>query len=230
MDKSLIKKDITALVKTINEHISAIENTTHCTQQQTTTLVNSVEQLYKKVIVLDFVNSQVPVVETKTEAIPITKPVEIPSVEPAPAIEKIIKTEAPAASPSVQQVINTQLPVTETKNEEPLPEPESVKKVLTVAPPIIEQIVKEHVLVPETKPTPKRDIKTTIGINDKFEFISELFKGDTTDYEASIQLFNSAATTEAALNLFNDLQKKYNWQDENETVSRFLEIIKNSFN
>ena len=77
MDKSLIKKDITALVKTINEHIAVIENTTHYTQQQTTTLVNSVEQLYKKVIVLDFVNSQVPVIETKTEAIPITKPVEI---------------------------------------------------------------------------------------------------------------------------------------------------------
>jgi hypothetical protein len=226
MDKSLIKKDIAALVKTINEHIAVIENTAHCTQQQTTTLVNSVEQLYKKVIVLDFVNSQVPVAETKTEPIPITKPVEIPTIKPAPAIEKIMITEAPAASPSVQQVINTPLPVEETKNEESLPKPKSVEKVETAAPLIVKQIVKEQVHASETKPSPKRDIKTAIGINDKFEFISELFKGNTADYEASIQLFNNTTNNEAALSLFNDLQKKYNWEDENETVNRFLEIIK----
>jgi hypothetical protein len=228
MDTSIIKKDIAALVKTINEQFAVIENTTHCSQQQTAMLVHSVEQLHKKAVVFDFVNTQIPIIETKTAQIPIVKPVEKPVVVAASVVEKIIVQEMPPASQPVQQVINTQPPPTEVKKEVSLPEPKVVENAINNAPPAVEQIVKEQVLAPEAKATPKRDIKTSIGINDKFEFISELFKGSMSDYEASIQLFNSATNSEMTLLLLNDLHKKYNWQEDNETLNRFVEIVKNT--
>jgi len=178
MDKSIIKKDIAVLIKTINEQFAAIEKTDNYSQQQTALFVHHVEQLHKKVIMLEYADAQAPVIEAKTEETPKVKPVE-PVVNTAP-------------------------------------------------PPVIEKIVKEEVVIPEIKTTTK-DIKTAIGINDKFEFINELFKGSIADYEAGLQLLNNSANRELALKVFNELQKKYGWQQENETADRLQEIVERKF-
>jgi len=128
----------------------------------------------------------------------------------------------------VFEYANAQAPVVETKTEE-APKVKPVEPVLDSAPPVIEKIVKEETVVPELKTATPKDIKAAIGINDKFEFINELFKGNTADYEASLQLLNDAVNHELALKVFNDLQKKYGWEQENETADRLQEMVERKF-
>ncbi len=115
------------------------------------------------------------------------------------------------------------------KQETPAIQPtETIVAPTPIVPAVIEIIEKEEISIVEIKPTKTKDIKTAIGLNDKFEFINELFKGSNSDYEASIKLLNSSENAESAKKIFYDLQKKYNWQDENESAKSFLEIIKNN--
>lgn len=74
------------------------------------------------------------------------------------------------------------------------------------------------------------DIRTRIGINDKYLFISELFADDKSAYDNAIKKLNSfTQSSEAEEWIRQELHSKYNWSDENETVLSFYELVKNSF-
>jgi hypothetical protein len=200
MDKAPIKKDIAALIKTINEQFAAIEHIETCSQQQTELLIHNVEQLHKKAVLFEYLNASAAIKKEELSSLIIS--IEKPVISELPVIEKIIPKE-----------IRT-------------PEIKPPENFVNTAAPLIKEILNKEVIANNTKSTQTRNIKTAIGINDKFEFINELFNGSSTDYEAHLQVLNNAASSEHALEIITDLQKRYNWQDDNETVSRFIELIK----
>jgi hypothetical protein len=59
-----------------------------------------------------------------------------------------------------------------------------------------------------------KDLKSSIGINEKFLFINELFKGNMKEYNESILVFNTASNLAEALDFLNGLKEKYNWKDD----------------
>lgn len=73
------------------------------------------------------------------------------------------------------------------------------------------------------------DIKSAIGINDKFLFINELFEGNLKNYNDSINRLNSFTNTEEALSEIKNLQGKYNWEEENETLEKLKSIIERRY-
>jgi hypothetical protein len=64
------------------------------------------------------------------------------------------------------------------------------------------------------------NIKSAIGINEKFLFINELFAGNLQDYNQSIDQLNLAKNLSEATSVFNLFQEKFNWDDDNEAVEK----------
>lgn len=80
------------------------------------------------------------------------------------------------------------------------------------------------------KSTPIKDLRKAIGINDRYVFINELFRGDETMYERSIKTINSFNIYgEAELWIKRELKLKLAWSEDNEAVQLFDELVKRRF-
>jgi hypothetical protein len=78
--------------------------------------------------------------------------------------------------------------------------------------------------------TPIKDLKKAIGINDRFVYINELFRGDETMYERSIKTINSFSIwPEAEYWIRRELKIKLGWQDNYELVKQFDQLVKRRF-
>jgi len=73
------------------------------------------------------------------------------------------------------------------------------------------------------------DLRTTIGINDKFLFINELFEGNMRIYDEAIQKLNAGTTIAQADLLLLDLKIAYNWDSNSPTVKKFVELVRRKF-
>jgi len=70
------------------------------------------------------------------------------------------------------------------------------------------------------------DIRSAIGINDRFLFIRELFNNDNDKYNSTIEFINN---TNEFSTVEEHFKLKQNWDFENPTVVQFLEITKRKF-
>lgn len=77
---------------------------------------------------------------------------------------------------------------------------------------------------------PVRDLKKAIGINDRFLYINELFRGDESMYERSIKTINGfSILPEAEYWIQRELKVKLGWRDGNETVQQFNQLVRRRF-
>jgi hypothetical protein len=77
---------------------------------------------------------------------------------------------------------------------------------------------------------PVKDLRKAIGINDKYLYINELFRGDETMYERSIKTINSfTILPEAEYWIQRELKVKLGWSEANPTVKQFNQLIKRRF-
>jgi len=77
---------------------------------------------------------------------------------------------------------------------------------------------------------PIRDLRKAIGVNDRFLFINELFRGDEAAYERSIKTINSFSIfAEAEYWIQRELKVKNGWDAGNEMVSQFYQLVKRRF-
>ncbi len=80
------------------------------------------------------------------------------------------------------------------------------------------------------KDTPIRDLRKAIGINDRFVFINELFRGDEPMYERSIKTINGFTIyPEAEYWMNRELKIKLGWDDTRENVKHFYQLVKRRF-
>ncbi|RYY57885.1 MAG: hypothetical protein EOO05_17665 [Chitinophagaceae bacterium] len=80
------------------------------------------------------------------------------------------------------------------------------------------------------KESPVKDLRKAIGINDRFSFINELFRGDEAMYERSIKTINGFNIfPEAEYWITRELKTKLGWNPENEIVLNFDQLVKRRF-
>jgi hypothetical protein len=85
-------------------------------------------------------------------------------------------------------------------------------------------------LVEVLKESPVKDLRKAVGINDRFLFINELFRGDESMYERCIKTINSFNIyPEAEYWINRELKVKIGWSNENETVQLFDQLVKRRF-
>jgi len=74
------------------------------------------------------------------------------------------------------------------------------------------------------------DLRRAIGINDRYRFINELFRGDEAMYERSIKTINGFTTfTDADSWIQRELKVKLGWNEKNETTKSFDQVVKRRF-
>ena len=80
------------------------------------------------------------------------------------------------------------------------------------------------------KETPIKDLRKAIGINDRFLFIDDLFRGDEAMYERSIKTINSFNIyAEAEYWISRELKTKLGWSNNSKTVQHFDQLVKRRF-
>ena len=85
-------------------------------------------------------------------------------------------------------------------------------------------------LVEVLKETPVKDLRKAIGINDRFLFINDLFRGDEAMYERSIKTINSFNIyAEAEYWINRELKVKLGWKNDIATVQHFDQLVKRRF-
>ena len=78
--------------------------------------------------------------------------------------------------------------------------------------------------------SPIKDLKKAIGINDRFLFINELFRGDEAMYERSIKTINNfSIMPEAQYWIQRELKLKIGWNDGDEVVRQFDQLVRRRF-
>lgn len=83
-----------------------------------------------------------------------------------------------------------------------------------------------HVL----KESPIRDLRKAIGINERFIFVTELFRGDESMYERCIKTINSFNIyAEAEYWMNRELMVKLGWDDSREIVKHFYQLVRRRF-
>lgn len=85
-------------------------------------------------------------------------------------------------------------------------------------------------LVEVLKETPVKDLRKAIGINDRFVFMNELFRGDENMYERCIKTINSFNIyAEAEYWITRELKVKLGWDNANPVVQQFDQLVKRRF-
>ncbi len=85
-------------------------------------------------------------------------------------------------------------------------------------------------LVEVLKETPVKDLRKAVGINDRFLFINELFRGDEDMYERCIRTINNFNIyPEAEYWISRELKVKLAWDDDRPVVQQFYQLVKRRF-
>jgi hypothetical protein len=80
------------------------------------------------------------------------------------------------------------------------------------------------------KETPVKDLRKAIGINDRFVFINDLFRGDEAMYERSIKTINGFNIfPEAEYWISRELKLKLGWNTDHPLVLQFDQLVKRRF-
>lgn len=76
---------------------------------------------------------------------------------------------------------------------------------------------------------PILDLKAAIGINDKFQFVNDLFEGHIDLYNEAISELNNCNSAIQADNIVNSLRLTYNWKDETESLDKLKIFVKRRY-
>lgn len=182
MDKNQIRKDIESLIANIKEHFDNALDHDHIPQLELETIVNKIEKLHQKAIILHFLNekSHDSTKEVKTQ---VTDP------ETTPQVQTDLFGAAISPKPIAQPAQKTEK-VTD-------------KKADAIA-----------------------DIHTAIGINEKFQFINELFESNANEYTAAVNQLNNYPSFTEAESYLNSIKEIYKWKEDDLLVEKFMSIIK----
>jgi len=87
----------------------------------------------------------------------------------------------------------------------------------------------DNTLAAKLQQAPVRDLKSAIGINDKFLFVNELFGGSMEKYNKSIDNLNDLKTLSGAMIYLNELKIELQWNSSNEAYQKLKDLVSHKF-
>ncbi|MEN8224684.1 MAG: hypothetical protein ABFS05_04915 [Bacteroidota bacterium] len=254
MDNKDLLKEIAKHASIVDMHIKRLKKKPDKIHEiDIDMLAEKLKDLYSLVFELETgkaieeIHDERPVAEPERKAEP--EPESEPEPTPEPVIEQELQTETevkkePQAEPEVKQTPQAE-PVMEKEPEvlsepethdepapESVPEPKTTADLFTGATTIADTFQNEEdkSIAARVVPAAVKDLKMAIGINDKFLFINELFKGNPGEYNDALEQLNTAgAMTEAEASI-NTFRTKYDWSDQSEAYNRLKKIVQAKFN
>lgn len=151
---------------------------------------------------------------------PIAEPEIKPETKPVIAVEEVSISEKETISEMPKEA---KVEERTTKFNEPLPEKTNTPTALNEA---LAQIVAKKNLSTVLSSRPIQSIESAIGINDKFLFIKELFKGDKNAYERTLKLADQSNSLNEAM---HQIGNSGITDFESEAAHKFIELIHRRF-
>ena len=175
------------------------------------------------------------IIETVVE--PVVEPVVEKSVEPIAEtiIETVSKTIIePVAEPVVEERVETIIVEEKTTVQNPIPDIFSSLQTIadrykTADSSLNEAMAISNVSTVNTAVKQIRDLKSAIGINEKFLFINELFKGNMTEYTDTIVMLSNAETLELAHEILAPVKARYEWKEDSSAYVTLIDFLQRRF-
>lgn len=215
-----------------------IEELTECSQELYERLVVLRHKSYEK-----FGKPESDLIEEKVEVFQeVTE-------EPEQSVEEVLNEISPMMSFDFSE------PITETKIEEPIVELNNVENNDEPELPSFEESVIPEVetssllnesiskgtsslndsykssgsLADRLTSSKISDLKSAIGINEKFSFITDLFSSSNEKYNEAINTLNNCNDSKEAKELINEISIDHNWDLDSKTVGSFIELIERRY-
>ncbi len=87
----------------------------------------------------------------------------------------------------------------------------------------------DKTLAARIKMNPIQDLKTAIGLNDKFLFIKELFNNNLLEYNETLEHLNTTDSLENAQAYLASLKEKHQWTEEMEYFLLFRDYVERKY-
>lgn len=204
-----LKKEIVDLINVLKERFNDFEKQEHIPKTELENILNSVENFYKKVVILNYLNTNGAAANENQSNAQLIESASVTTQTP----NDILKEES-------EEVVEKRFSNIENQKEQE-------QQSLTVEVSVIDDLTED--ILPSSPKTSLVDLKSGIGINDKFQYISELFEGSGEKYEEAIRQLNTCETFESSLLYLDDIQKLYHWKENSAVVKRLSDLIKNRF-
>lgn len=161
--------------------------------------------------------------------------VEEPIVQPQPTIPVVVEVEKTEEA-SIPWMMNIPVEIPTMVHQPAMVQKEVFElNELLVAqheqPELNERLKEERVEVATVlQSAPVRDLKKAVGINDRYLFVNELFRGDESMYERSMKTINGFTIyPEAQYWIERELKVKLGWGDQCETAKLFDQLVRRRF-
>lgn len=177
----------------------------------------------------------VAVAEAAADITAVAPPVPKPQVVQQPVAPQPVVQEPVVQKPVVQEPAPVAVPAVHTPdlNYDPLVEIPTLSQQVKPAEPesINDRLKQSKIELAEVlKESPIKDLRKAIGINDRFLFINELFRGDEAMYERSIKTINGFNIyPEAEYWISRELKTKLGWNTDLPSVLQFDQLVKRRF-
>lgn len=243
-------QSMTELAGIIREKIGKLESG-NLSADELDVLTDELRDLYERLVVLRYKALEkglktskaeplvsVPVVNEKPiEPIPVkpeiqpikftvSEPIVAPQVIVQPQPEIIMEEKKPESVNEVKTVqagLFESNPSQNTSSQTSIAEKYAAQQKTTIA----EKFAAEQkmTLADKLKMTRINDLRTAIGINQKFLFMNDLFEGENTVFNNAINRLNSCGSGDEAKSVLGEYAQKYGWDKDAERVQQFYELI-----
>jgi hypothetical protein len=169
---------------------------------------------------VDFQKTVEPKAEEKKEPIAQVKPVVLPSENPpvvAPKVD-LLQERQKDFVPTVRKIEFKPEPQTPDNKKESL---------FDKAASLYDKIAKpgDKTVAGQATRQPVSNIKGSIGINEKFAYLKELFKNNVNDYNEALDKLNNFDSYADAEDYFQELKAKYNWDSESKSFQGLADLL-----
>jgi hypothetical protein len=243
-DQNVDKKNILVTVQLLLAELEQ-EKTGDAGNKKVSVILPRVHRIHQDIHTMDTPPEQ-PVAEIPVPAPPPPEPVKEKPAEPVedrPSLPDTIRSYALKPPPQIQHTSKpakkeqsgnlfdhvNEIPTLAHQNKEK--EVYELNDVHIDGDSLNDKLKEEKTELASTiKADPVHDLRRAVGINDRYRFINELFRGDEDMYERSIKTINSFATyAEAESWIQRELKVKIGWVDTNHTVKDFDQVVKRRF-
>lgn len=150
-----------------------------------------------------------------------------------PANVSVVNNAAPNIAPKVDLLKEREKDFVPTVRKiEFKPEPSSAEpkkeSIFEKAASLYDKIAKpvaEKTVTSTANRQPISNIKSAIGINEKFIYLKELFKNNVTDYNEALEKLNNFDSYSDAEDCFQDMKTKYSWDPESKSFQGLAELL-----
>lgn len=140
-----------------------------------------------------------------------------------PGASRVVENIAPAPQKPVVEPTPEPQPQATIVNPAPAPAPAPATAPTPVAP-------QQPQTTPAAPAAPKyTDLRSIIGINDKFTFINDLFEKDMRNYNEFINTLNKIEDLDEARNFVQQNATLHNWDKESMAVQLFMSVYKRRY-